>query len=103
MCYERDATFSGYVHREHPLYGRSWTAVVRRIATPYWATVVATIVMPLRWVTLDWQRRKNLEDQHCSNCGYNLTGNTSGVCPECGTPVPKESADRSPRPAPGPA
>jgi RNA polymerase subunit RPABC4/transcription elongation factor Spt4 len=23
----------------------------------------------------------------CSNCGYSLTGNTSGVCPECGTAV----------------
>ena len=23
----------------------------------------------------------------CDSCGYNLTGNTSGVCPECGTPV----------------
>ncbi len=21
---------------------------------------------------------------HCRNCGYNLTGNVSGVCPECG-------------------
>lgn len=21
----------------------------------------------------------------CSSCGYDLTGNTSGVCPECGT------------------
>ena len=21
---------------------------------------------------------------HCSTCGYNLTGNTSGRCPECG-------------------
>jgi len=26
--------------------------------------------------------------QKCSSCGYNLTGNTSGVCPECGAPVP---------------
>ena len=24
---------------------------------------------------------------HCRRCGYNLTGNTSGVCPECGTQV----------------
>lgn len=24
---------------------------------------------------------------HCNVCGYNLQGNTSGVCPECGTPV----------------
>jgi len=22
---------------------------------------------------------------HCQKCGYNLTGNESGVCPECGT------------------
>ena len=24
---------------------------------------------------------------HCTRCGYNLTGNVSGVCPECATPV----------------
>ncbi|MEW6252310.1 MAG: hypothetical protein AB1716_16850 [Planctomycetota bacterium] len=23
----------------------------------------------------------------CSKCGYNLTGNVSGVCPECGTRI----------------
>lgn len=23
----------------------------------------------------------------CLNCGYNLTGNTSGICPECGANV----------------
>jgi hypothetical protein len=23
----------------------------------------------------------------CGKCGYNLTGNESGICPECGTPV----------------
>ena len=26
----------------------------------------------------------------CLSCGYNLTGNTSGVCPECGNAVPAE-------------
>ena len=26
---------------------------------------------------------------HC-HCGYNLTGNVSGVCPECGTAVVKD-------------
>ena len=25
--------------------------------------------------------------ERCSSCGYNLTGNVSGVCPECGTPA----------------
>ena len=27
------------------------------------------------------RRRRGL----CLKCGYNLTGNTTGVCPECGT------------------
>ena len=26
----------------------------------------------------------------CSRCRYDLTGNVSGVCPECGTPMPKD-------------
>jgi hypothetical protein len=26
----------------------------------------------------------------CAWCGYDLTGNTSGVCPECGNPIEKE-------------
>ena len=32
-------------------------------------------------------RRTMLIKGCCSACGYNLTGNTSGVCPECGTKV----------------
>ncbi len=24
---------------------------------------------------------------HCAECGYNLTGNVSGVCPECGLAI----------------
>ncbi len=24
---------------------------------------------------------------HCQDCGYNLKGNESGICPECGTPA----------------
>lgn len=33
----------------------------------------------------DVERAVNFE--LCKGCGYNLTGNTSGVCPECGRPV----------------
>lgn len=29
-----------------------------------------------------------LETPHCRVCQYNLTGNLSGICPECGTPIP---------------
>jgi hypothetical protein len=27
---------------------------------------------------------------YCTECGYNLTGNESGKCPECGTPLNKQ-------------
>jgi hypothetical protein len=31
--------------------------------------------------------RAFLGPQHCRECGYDLTGNVSGRCPECGTPT----------------
>jgi hypothetical protein len=32
-------------------------------------------------------RRRVIDPNRCFECGYDLTGNVSGVCPECGTPV----------------
>jgi predicted RNA-binding Zn-ribbon protein involved in translation (DUF1610 family) len=32
---------------------------------------------------------------HCHRCGYNLTGNVSGVCPECGTKIENVKTSRS--------
>jgi hypothetical protein len=28
-----------------------------------------------------------LESPACTSCGYNLTGNVSGICPECGMQI----------------
>jgi hypothetical protein len=33
---------------------------------------------------------------HCQSCGYNLTGNTSGRCPECNLIVPQPIHPRRP-------
>lgn len=48
-----------------------------------------------------WQRHRfshvfGYSDRYCRDCGYDLTGNTSGVCPECGARIVR----RSNRPAP---
>lgn len=32
---------------------------------------------------------KPLDENECEHCGYNLTLNTSGQCPECGKPIRK--------------
>jgi hypothetical protein len=31
--------------------------------------------------------REKLQPGKCRKCGYDLTGNQSGLCPECGTPT----------------
>jgi hypothetical protein len=38
------------------------------------------------WLLYRWKRASRPD--HCRTCGYDLTGNVSGICPECGTPVP---------------
>ena len=35
-------------------------------------------------------RKPGRRANRCKRCGYNLTGNVSGACPECGTPTPAE-------------
>jgi hypothetical protein len=35
----------------------------------------------------------------CARCGYELTGNRSGVCPECGTPTGARAGSAAPRAA----
>jgi hypothetical protein len=55
------------------------------------ATVSFHVTGDLRaWIPI-WRAkrfRREAEGPCCTKCGYNLTGNASGVCPECGTRVP---------------
>ena len=57
-----------------------------------WNMIVIPIWLPLACVTLltivlfHHNRARRIEGL-CRKCDYDLTGNESGVCPECGTPV----------------
>ena len=59
--------------------------------------VVASVVLLARAV----RRRRREDESRCAHCLYDLTGNESGVCPECGTPTPaalrREQAERAQR------
>ncbi len=48
---------------------------------------MALLLILIPGVYLWWPRRKP-PDHCCQTCGYNLTGNKSGTCPECGLPIP---------------
>ena len=58
--------------------------------TPYWKLCLLFIVLPCWRALRRYLRRRDDHpgDVRCSSCGYNLTGNLSGICPECGTAVP---------------
>ena len=52
-----------------------------------WGLVVSSVLPMLVLVHL---RRERIRSSHCRECDYDLTGNRSGSCPECGTAVPEE-------------
>ena len=50
------------------------------IFVPLWIPLVL-IALP---TFILWLRDRRHPRGHCQRCGYNLTGNVSGRCPECG-------------------
>jgi hypothetical protein len=53
------------------------------LVIPWWSLAVTSSLLPLLWVYMQ-VFRPILSPGQCRSCGYDLTGNTSGVCPECG-------------------
>jgi hypothetical protein len=44
---------------------------------------IAVMILSEKWA----ERGKRRRPGFCPRCRYDLTGNVSGECPECGTPV----------------
>lgn len=65
-----------------PLAGR----FLETIVIWSWAAMI-----PLSIALFFWSRRSLpwAGEPRCSQCRYDLTGNTVGRCPECGTPIPR--------------
>ncbi len=56
-----------------------------RIGLPLW---IPCVLFSLPTTVLWWLDRRRMRLGHCQRCGYNLRGNVSGVCPECGSAMP---------------
>lgn len=52
---------------------------------PLWAVLLVVSGPLLRTVYQRWRHR--MPPGTCTKCGYDLTGNVSGRCPECGAPI----------------
>lgn len=60
----------------------------RWIGVPLW---ILFLLVALPTTYLLWTARRRFPGGCCHRCGYDLTGNTSGACPECGTKAPAEA------------
>lgn len=85
---------------QHGAIGFFWEVCPRLAWFPWFPkfstfTPVTMILIPL-WIPLllglipsfvAWRSSRRTPPHCCQQCGYNLTGNESGVCPECGTEI----------------
>jgi len=75
--------FAGIVYSSRMGYGS-----YRSLGIPTWMPPIAFGAIPLisLWGLPRRRRRLRQARGQCVTCGYDLTGNLSGVCSECGTP-----------------
>jgi hypothetical protein len=63
------------------------------IRVPIW--IIAVLIACLMTARA-WFEFRSLSKCGACVCGYDLTGNASGICPECGEPVDKEDKEATP-------
>jgi hypothetical protein len=56
----------------------------RTFNVPLWIPILLIAIPTL---FLFWRDHQLNPTGHCQKCGYNLTGNVSGICPECGEKI----------------
>jgi len=63
----------------------SKSPIPTQVTIPFWLLFLLTAI-PAAWMCHRDRRMLSCSFDHllCIRCGYNLTSNTSGVCPECG-------------------
>ncbi len=66
-----------------------WNGSVLSLIWPTWGLAVSS---GLPTLVLAQLRRERIRPSRCRRCDYDLTGNTSGICPECGSAT--ESMER---------
>lgn len=83
----------GYGQSDYPPshFGHTYVSIPRvttdEWSCPYWFVLVLASAVPAGSAIGHLIRRRRRVQGLCRRCRYDLTGNASGVCPECGTPI----------------
>jgi len=82
--------FLGFgIHFENAITPQGKTLIIQRFWVPIWFGILVFMLPPLFAL---WRgplrRRRRHREGLCPRCGYNLAGNISGECTECGATCP---------------
>lgn len=67
---------------------------IKLLTLPHWFLTLVFTILPAIWL-YKWNKHRKLGPNVCQACGYDLMGNETGVCPECGA----STADSASEPA----
>lgn len=59
----------------------------QHVRIPFWWLSALLFIYPGIVLVRTLRVRRNRIEGHCRKCGYNLTGNVSGRCSECGAAI----------------
>jgi hypothetical protein len=74
----------GVIPQRQRAYARWRPSAYNRYSQLWLPLWMPFLVVAVPTAFLFWRDRRRIPCGHCQKCEYNLTGNVSGVCPECG-------------------
>lgn len=88
LCYTSIAAYPSYA-RAMSKNGNFWSYFFFSLNFGLLISILLAAAVTAPWRIVQWCRRPR--PGCCQGCGYDLTGNVSGRCPECGAPVAAEA------------
>jgi hypothetical protein len=85
----------GFAYERQKVHSTPYHYFETRITFPHWSIVIASLAVPAACMALALRGKRRARRQRsglCSRCDYDLTGNVSGVCPECGQAIASQLA-----------